>query len=167
MGAGCGEGRCCRRACRLTASDSPGTPEGVPCSDAMALCADTRLAKFTKPPLQRPCSSRSTCAAQQVCVGGGPDGARACSFHEDTGLTAEGPFLQRTHNWTCIRGDSHGTAMQHPSKASGGTFTLTIAPCGAKRSYRYSLSASGGMLPTWQLPGPPGGSCAAPRAGIA
>ena len=65
MGACCGEGRCCRRACRLTASDSPGTPEGVPCSEAMALWADTRLAKFTKPPLHRPCSSRSTCGPTQ------------------------------------------------------------------------------------------------------
>ena len=37
VGMGCGDGRCCRRACRLTASDSPGTPDGVPCSEAMAL----------------------------------------------------------------------------------------------------------------------------------
>ena len=97
VGAGCGEGRCCRRACRLTASDSPGTPEGVPCSDAMALCADTRLAKFTKPPLQRPCSSRSTCAAQRACVGVGAADARAGSFHEDTGLTAGSPLHLPAH----------------------------------------------------------------------
>ena len=93
VGAGCGEGRCCRRACRLTASDSPGTPEGVPCSEAMALCADTRLAKFTKPPLQRPCSSRSTCAAHHACVGSGPDDARAGSFRKGADSPGRKPPL--------------------------------------------------------------------------